>query len=68
MTDQATIVTTVMPIRATENGDKATLRAWSFGKTDRGRVRENNEDHFLVAELNKAMRVQDGSTEDSIQL
>jgi protein phosphatase len=29
--------------------------------TDRGRVRQNNEDHFLVAELSKAMRVHQSS-------
>ena len=29
----------------------------TFGITDRGRVREANEDQFLIAELSKAMRV-----------
>lgn len=29
----------------------------AFGITDRGMVRESNEDHFLIAELSKAMRV-----------
>ena len=29
----------------------------SFGATDRGRVRQTNEDHFLIAELIKSMRV-----------
>lgn len=29
----------------------------AFGLTDRGKVRPANEDHFLVAELSKAMRI-----------
>src|SRR6476659_2287652 len=29
----------------------------SFGVTDKGKVRTNNEDQFLIAELTKAMRV-----------
>src|SRR6187402_1261304 len=29
----------------------------AFGITDRGMVRESNEDQFLIAELSKAMRV-----------
>jgi protein phosphatase len=37
------------------------LRPRSCGMTDRGRVRVNNEDHFLVAELSKAMRVRQSS-------
>lgn len=33
------------------------LTATAFGITDRGTVRETNEDQFLIAELSKAMRV-----------
>ena len=32
-----------------------------FGLTDPGRKRPNNEDHFLIADLNKSMRVHDTS-------
>src|SRR5215208_3899807 len=35
-----------------------TLRVHSFGLTDAGKVRTNNEDQFLVATLDKALRVQ----------
>ena len=34
------------------------LRAVYFGLTDRGKVRPNNEDQFLAAELVKSLRVQ----------
>ncbi|MSO61639.1 MAG: hypothetical protein EXQ50_06070 [Acidobacteria bacterium] len=34
-----------------------TLTLTTFGITDRGMVRETNEDQFLIAELSKAMRV-----------
>jgi protein phosphatase len=37
------------------------LAVQSFGITDRGQVRSNNEDQFLIAELTKAMRVQHSS-------
>jgi protein phosphatase len=33
------------------------LSVKTFGVTDRGKVRESNEDQFLIAELSKAMRV-----------
>ena len=33
----------------------------SFGMTDRGRMRANNEDQFLIAELTKALRIQQSS-------
>jgi PPM family protein phosphatase len=33
------------------------LTVKAFGITDRGKVRQNNEDQFLIAELTKAMRV-----------
>ncbi len=29
----------------------------SFGQSDMGRLRSTNEDHFLVADLNKSLRV-----------
>lgn len=41
-------VTTVVP---------PTLTVKTFGITDRGAVRETNEDQFVIAELSKAMRV-----------
>jgi protein phosphatase len=34
------------------------LRARYFGLTDRGKVRRNNEDQFLAADLDKSLRVQ----------
>ncbi len=37
------------------------LRVRSFGMTDRGRVRESNEDQFLVAVLTKALGIQQSS-------
>jgi PPM family protein phosphatase len=36
----------------------------SFGATDRGRVRPTNEDHFLIADLVKAMPVRQTSLEE----
>ena len=33
------------------------LTVKAFGVTDKGKVRTNNEDQFLIAELTKAMRV-----------
>ncbi len=38
-----------------------TARAEVFGMTDRGKVRGNNEDQFLVAELERSMMVQQSS-------
>jgi protein phosphatase len=59
MTDFApTLVTPPRPNVLLANGKDKTLRVRSFGMTHRGRVRENNEDQFLVAELAKAMNVQ----------
>ena len=37
------------------------LAVTAFGLTDRGRVREANEDQFLIAELRKALRVRQAS-------
>ncbi len=63
MTNSATLVEIKpdQPSVAVTNGQGESLRAWSFGMTDRGRVREKNEDHFLIAELIKTMRVQGSS-------
>ena len=36
----------------------------AFGISDRGRVRENNEDQFLIAELTKSMRVRQTSMDE----
>src|SRR5260370_37059510 len=61
MIDASTGVTAIQPSRVVENGKEATLRVRSFGMTHPGRVRTNNEDQFLVAELTKAMHVQHSS-------
>jgi protein phosphatase len=37
------------------------LSVRSFGMTDRGLVRDSNEDQFLIAELTKALRIQGSS-------
>jgi protein phosphatase len=37
------------------------LTVQAAGRTDRGRVRANNEDQFLVAELDKLLRVEQSS-------
>ena len=37
------------------------LGVQSFGLTDRGLVRKNNEDQFLIATLTKAVRIQRSS-------
>ena len=37
---------------------RATLKVRSFGLTDRGKVRETNQDQFLIAVLRKALEVQ----------
>ena len=46
MTDESVTATRPRPL---------TVKA--FGVTDQGKVRTNNEDQFLIAELTKAMRV-----------
>ena len=61
MTYQATIATRIIPNVPNWNHKEKPLRVRSCGMTDRGRVRDNNEDHFLVAELSKAMRVHQSS-------
>jgi protein phosphatase len=40
---------------------RSVLEVESFGATDRGRVREHNEDQFLIAELGHMMRVHQSS-------
>jgi serine/threonine protein phosphatase PrpC len=57
----------------TEEGAKPvpprTLTATAFGVTDKGKMRKDNEDQFLVAELTKAMRVwQTSLPEPKLQL
>ncbi len=37
--------------------DRARLRVRSFGLTDRGKVRESNEDQFVIVELLKALQI-----------
>src|SRR6185369_12073646 len=37
------------------------LRVEAYGRTDRGQVRQNNEDQFVIAELAKIMRVDQSS-------
>src|SRR4051812_49792416 len=37
----------------------------AFGRTDKGRVRATNEDHFLVAELSRSLRIQHTSLPSS---
>src|SRR5436305_694837 len=37
------------------------LAVEAAGRTDRGRVRDNNEDQFLIAELEKLLRVEQSS-------
>src|SRR5262245_18252550 len=44
------------------------LIAWSFGLTDRGKVRPKNEDQFLIAALARALCIQQSSLrEDPVQ-
>ena len=40
---------------------RSLLNVKSFGQTDKGRVRPNNEDHFLIAELAKALQIRHSS-------
>jgi len=54
-------VTVVDPPRADtvkHSAPRARLSVRSFGLTDRGKVREGNEDQFLIACLSKTLRVQ----------
>jgi serine/threonine protein phosphatase PrpC len=41
--------------------DRRSLTVKTFGITDKGRVRPANEDHFLIADLTKAMRISQSS-------
>ncbi len=41
------------------------MRVASFGLTDQGRVRDANEDQFLIAELRKAMLIRQSSVPQS---
>jgi len=61
MTDQAAVATRTVPNVSSRKDKWPPLRVRSCGMTDRGRVRHNNEDHFLVAELSKAMHVHQSS-------
>ena len=63
MTNSATLVQAKPdhPRVSSPNGNGAPLRTRSFGMTDRGRVREKNEDHFVIAELIKTLRVEESS-------
>lgn len=52
------------PIRPDDtawNDHSLGLTVRAAGRTDRGRVRTNNEDHFLIAELAKLLRVERSS-------
>ena len=44
-------------VHDSRNAVDAPVRVRSFGITHRGRVRANNEDQFLIAELTKTMRI-----------
>lgn len=44
-------------VHDSRNAVEAPVRVRAFGITDRGRVRANNEDQFLIAELTKTMRI-----------
>jgi protein phosphatase len=56
MTSQSTIATKVDP-------SPRALAVEAFGLTDRGKVRPNNEDNFLIADLTKALQVRQSSLE-----
>src|SRR6188508_3333126 len=43
----------------------STLAVKTFGITDKGRIRPSNEDHFLIADLTKAMRISQTSLPDA---
>jgi len=52
---------TLIDTRPEQPSDRRALSVQSFGVTDRGRVREKNEDQFLIAALTTALRVQQSS-------
>jgi len=48
------------------SGIESSAAVRSFGITDRGRVRPSNEDHFLISELTKTMRILQTSLSDPL--
>ena len=48
----------------TRSGTASPTAIRSYGVTDRGRVRQSNEDHFLIAELTKIIRISQTSLEE----
>ena len=56
------------PVTA-ETATPSQLTVTAFGITDKGKVRETNEDQFLIAELTKAMRIwQTSLVEPKVQI
>ena len=51
-------------ITGTHSGTASPTAIRSYGVTDRGRVRKSNEDHFLIAELTKTIRIAQTSLEE----
>ncbi len=49
------------PVNSESTHETLQLSVRSFGMTDRGLVRDSNEDQFLIAELTKALRIQESS-------
>ncbi len=57
-TTSSTIDTGIhQPAVAADPASATQLTVTAFGVTDKGKVRETNEDQFLIAELTKAMRI-----------
>src|SRR5882724_1956724 len=57
--DSAT--TEIETTAASEQSHCVRLSARSFGLSDRGKIRDTNEDQFLIAELFKALRIESTS-------